>query len=203
VIASMKRHGKSTVVSCLVLVWLLPMSSEGVHPRLSFNREETVQASQAVDASAEMVEQALSQSPRTDLPLPFYLRMGFPRAVEAHGSGLNPGDLRTIHFAGGEGHPGDLVMRVAEHAPGHVRFVAVTDKSKVAHWLEWEGAEVDWRTIDANHTRVTWTLHYRRLLDPAWYFRPWERYATRLAADYLIRANATQHPQNPVAVAEP
>jgi hypothetical protein len=203
IIASAKRHGKSTMVSCLVLVGLLPMSSEGLHPRLSFNREETVQASRVIGASAELIEQALARSPRTDLPLPFYLRLGFPRAVEAHGSGLNPGDLRTIHFAGGEGHPGDLVMRVAEYGPGHLRFVAVADKSKVSHWLDWEAAEVNWKGIDASHTQVTWTLHYRRLLDPAWYFRPWERYATRLAADYLIQANATPLQANNTAAVKP
>lgn len=82
-------------------------------------------------------------------------------------------------------------MKVAESSPGHLRFVAVADKSKVSHWLDWEAAEVDWKVIDAGRTQVTWTLHYRRLLDPAWYFRPWERYAARLAADYLIQANAT------------
>lgn len=179
------------MLSCLVLAGLLPMSSEGTHSRLSFNREETVQAARRVDAPAAAVEQALGRSPRTDLALPFYLRLGFPRAVEAHGSGLNPGDLRVIHFDGGEGRPGDLLMKVAESSPGHIRFVAVADKSKVAHWLSWEAAEVDWKAIDARHTQVTWTLHYRRLLDPAWYFRPWERYAAGLAADYLIQANAT------------
>ncbi len=186
-----RRNSKSSMISCLVLLGLLPMSSEGTHPRLSFNREETVQASRVVGGSAVEVELALSSSPRTDLRLPFYLRLGFPRAVEAHGSGLKPGDQRSIHFAGGEGHPGDLLMKVTESSPGHVRFVAMADKSKVAHWLDWEAAEVDWKAVDGSHTQVTWTLHYRRLLDPAWYFRPWERYATRLAADYLIQANAT------------
>jgi hypothetical protein len=42
---------------------------------------------------------------------------------------------------------------------------------------------------------VNWNLHFERRLDPAWYFRPWERYATHLAAEYLIRANATPAPQ--------
>src|SRR5260370_36007495 len=39
------------------------------------------------------------------------------------------------------------------------------------------------RSLDAHHTRVNWTLHFERRLDPAWYFRPWERYATHLAAE--------------------
>ena len=35
-------------------------------------------------------------------------------------------------------------------------------------------------------SRVSWSLRYRRELDPAWYFGPWERYGVGLAAGYLI-----------------
>ena len=38
---------------------------------------------------------------------------------------------------------------------------------------------------------MRWTLRYKRLLDPAWYFGPWERYAVKLTADYLIQTVAT------------
>jgi hypothetical protein len=38
---------------------------------------------------------------------------------------------------------------------------------------------------------VRWTIRYRRDLDPAWYFGPWERYAVRLAGNYLIDNVAT------------
>ena len=184
-----KRQERQTTLSCLLLV-LIPMSIEGSSPMLSFNREETVQASQVVTASEQDVQVALSHSPRTDVQLPIYLRMGFPRPTDARGDGLEVGATRTIHFAGGEGHPGDLLLRVRESRLGYVRFETVSDSSKVAHWLEWKSSEVDWTTLDAQHTRVNWTLHFERRLDPAWYFRPWERYATHLAAEYLIRTNA-------------
>jgi hypothetical protein len=188
------RHAKRTrTVSCLVL--LLPMSLEGTSPRLSFSREETVQATQIVNASERDVQLALGHSPQTDLPLPIYLRLGFPRPTEAHGSGLEVGATRTIHFAGGEGHPGDLLMRVRESRAGYVRFDPISDHSKIAHWLSWESSEVEWTALDGQHTRVTWTLRFERRLDPAWYFRPWERYAARLAAEYLIVANATPMPE--------
>jgi hypothetical protein len=167
------------------------MSIEGTSPKLSFNREETVQASEVVAASEADVRTALSQSPRTDLSLPVYLRLGFPRPTEAWGNGLEVGAVRTIHFAGGEGRPGELRLTVRESHAGYVRFDVVSDTSKISHWLDWESSEVNWTAIDAQHTRVNWSLHFQRRLDPAWYFRPWERYATRLAADYLIRANAT------------
>ena len=143
-----------------------------------------------VAASPQEVENALRYSPRIDRALPFYLRLGFPHPTEARGEGLAPGALRRIHFAGGEGHPGDLVLAVTDSAPGHARFRVVSNETKVTHWLDLKEAEVQWRAV-GNQTEVTWTLRYRRLLDPAWYFAPWERYAVRLAADYLIQANAT------------
>ena len=73
---SRKRH--NATLSCVLLI-LAPMSVEGITPWLSFDRNETVQASQIVNASTLEVERALDRSPRTDLPLPPYLRMGFPR----------------------------------------------------------------------------------------------------------------------------
>jgi hypothetical protein len=196
IIALLKKANKITF-SCVVLVAFVPMSMEGIRPGLSFNREEVVTVVRIVNAPASAVEDALRRAPRTDLPLPFYFRLGFPRPTQAQGGGLQPGDLRTIHFAGGEGHPGDLVMQVAEAGPDHVRFVTVTDKSKVAHWLRWDSAEVEWKAVDASHAQVSWTLRFHRLLDPAWYFRPSERYAVGLAADYLIRANATPAEHEP------
>jgi hypothetical protein len=190
VIVDWIRENRQATLSCLVLI-LLPMSIEGTSPKLSFNREETVQASELVSASGQEVQATLSHALRADIPLPIYLRIGFPRPVAAWGNKLEVGATRTIHFAGGEGHPGDLRLKVTESRLGHVRFDVVSDGSKVAHWLEWQYSEVNWTAVDAQHTRVNWSLHFARRLDPAWYFRPWERYATHLAAEYLIRANAT------------
>jgi hypothetical protein len=189
---SRRKHSKRTGLYCVVLVFtLVPMSLEGSHPRLSFDREEVVTVQRIVAASTADVSNALQRSPRIDLPTPLFFQLGFPRPVEAHGTGLERGDTRTIHFAGGEGNPGDLILTVADAGPGWASFVAVSDKSKIAHWLEWKSADVTWKAVDSSHTQVEWTLRYVRLLDPAWYFRPWERYGVRAAADYLIRANAT------------
>ena len=75
----------STTRSCVILL-LLPMSLEGLSPALSFNRDETVQVSQVVDASAEQVRQALGSVPRTDVRSALYLRMGFPHPVRLRGA---------------------------------------------------------------------------------------------------------------------
>lgn len=177
--------------SLLALPLIVLTGIEGTAPGLSFSREEVVAVEKTVAASPADVRNALASAPRFRTQLPYYLRLRFPVPVEARGSGLQPGALRMIHFAGGEGKPGSLVMRVGEADAEHVRFDAVHDASKIAHWLKWEEARVDLHEIAPGRTSVRWTIRYRRELDPAWYFGPWERYAVRQAANYLIDNVAT------------
>jgi hypothetical protein len=186
-----RRMNRGATVGCIALV-LLPMCLEGVVPRLTWNRAQSVEVTRIVDAPADAVEAALAQSPDVHAELPVFLRIGFPRPLEAYGQGLDAGAMRTIHFAGAEGDPpGDLVMRVAERRPGYVRFETVSDGSKLTQWLRWDSSEVKWTAMDAAHTRVMWRVHFERQLDPAWYFGPWERFAVHEAAKFLIEANAT------------
>jgi hypothetical protein len=175
----------------IALLPLALMSLEGTNDRLSFDRDETVAVRRIVAASAANVERALAGPMRFRTDLPAFLGIGFPRPVEARGHGLNAGDLRVVRFAGGEGEPGDLVMRVSERGPGSVTFRAEEDTSKITHWLAWQQAAVNWRQVDETHTVVVWALRYRRGLDPAWYFGPIERYAVTLTAGYLVDNLAT------------
>jgi hypothetical protein len=170
----------------LVVVPVMLLGLEGTSPQLSFPREEVVAVEKIVSASPADVRSRLAATPRFRTPLPLYLRLKFPLPASCQGSGLQPGALRVIHFAGGEGKPGDLVMRVAESDETHVTFEAVRDTSHVAHWLRWEESRVDLAELAPGRTRVRWTIQFRRDLDPAWYFGPWERYAVRLAAGYLL-----------------
>ncbi len=170
----------------LVFVPIVLLGLEGTAPQLSFPREEVVSVEKIVSAAPADIRSRLAATPRFRTPLPFYLRLKFPLPAASQGSGLQPGALRVIHFAGGEGKPGDLVMRVAESGESHVTFEAVRDTSHIAHWLHWEESRVDFTEVAPGQTRVRWTIQFRRDLDPAWYFGPWERYAVRLAAGYLL-----------------
>jgi hypothetical protein len=185
------RARRSTTLSCIAIV-LLPLSLEGVAPQLTHNRVQTVEATQIIHAPAKQVEAALGQSPDIHTDLPRFLRIGFPRPLAARGSGLGLNDLRTIHFAGAEGDPpGDLVMRIAASRPGYIRFETIADSSKLLQWVRWQNSEVTYTAVDPTHTRVIWKICFERQLDPYWYFAPWEQFAVRQAANYLITANAS------------
>lgn len=190
-LADSQRKRRKTTLSCVAIVFL-PMCLEGIVPQLTLSRDQSVESTAVVNAPAAAVEAALAQSPSLQTPLPAWLKIGFPRPLAAYGSGLAVGAMRTIHFAGAEGDPpGDLVSRVAESRPNYVRVETISDSTKLTQWVRWQSSEVEWRSIDARHTAVTWRVHFARELDPAWYFIPWERFTVRQAARYMIEANAT------------
>lgn len=177
--------------SRLALLLLLPMSLEGVLPRFELPREDVVAVTRELPASIDNVRGALGREMRFDHELPLFFRLGFPTPGATSGEGLAVGDHRTVQFLHGGHHPGTLVLRVTRSDADRVVFTAVSDDTYITHWLAWRDAEVRLRALGPTRTEVMWTLRYRRRLDPAWYFKPLERYGVRLAAEYLIATLAT------------
>jgi hypothetical protein len=195
-----RASGKPTDTAffCLALLALIPMSLEGVTAATSFDRNESVEETRIVRASPDAVQRALFQPPRFHRTLPLYLRAGFPVPISTRIEGNSVGAQWVIRFLGGEmrldgiePQAGNLVLKIEEMRPGFIRWRAISDDSHMPHFLGWQEASVRWEERDEQTTAVTWTLRYRRNLDPAWYFAPWEHYAVRLAAGYLIDSVAT------------
>lgn len=173
------------------IVLLAPFFMEGVLPHYTWSRDETVTVSRVVATSPDEIRMSLASPMRFDVPLPAFFRLGFPTPGRTEGSGLNVGDRRSVEFRHGGHHPGTLLLEVTTSKPDAVGFAAVSDDSYITHWLSWRSAEVQWREIAPGQTRVTWTLRYERRLDPAFYFKPLERYGVSLAAGYLTETLAT------------
>jgi hypothetical protein len=171
----------------LVLLPFIVMSLEGLSPRLSFPRENTVQVESLLEGSPASIRQKLAEPMQFKQSLPPFFLLGFPLPTGAIGQGLEPGARRTVHFAGGEGQPGDLTWKITAVGDNWMECKILSDTSHIAHWLAWQKARVEWTAIDAGHTRVRSTVHYRRDLDPAWYFGPLQHYGVRLAVDFLNR----------------
>jgi hypothetical protein len=189
------EEGSFTTFTCIAALVFVPLSLEGVTNATSLNRDEWVTETRLVNAAPNDVARALVEQPRFDRALPPYLRAGFPRPVSTR---IEDGRRWIVRLRGGETRlngteptTGDLVLQLVESRPGFVHWRALSDDSHMTHFLRWRETTVRWHEIDDHRTEVTWSLRYRRGLDPAWYFGPWERYAARLAARYLIDAVAT------------
>ena len=189
---------KYSLRAAVPVLALIVMSLEGVHHTTSFDRDESVTVTRVVPAAPDDVARAVFARPRFERALPLLLQSGFPRPIATRREPITSGDRLTITFRGGEmrldgiePRTGDLTLVLVESQPGLARWETLGDGSHMTHYLAWRGASVRWQAVSATHTRVEWTLHYRRSLDPAWYFGPIERFAVRLAAGYLIDAVAT------------
>lgn len=189
------QRSRTTTMACIVLV-AVPMSLEGVTELTSLGRDEAVTVTKIVRASSDAVERAIFETPRFDRALPLYLRAGFPRPAGAQID--EAAGQWTIRMTGGEmllngmePRTGELVLHLDEAREGWVRWRIGGDDSHMTHFLNWRSSTVRWEPAGEGTVRVTWTLRYRRGLDPGWYFGPMERYAARLAASYLIDAVAT------------
>lgn len=200
-----RRESEGKVYS-VVGVGLLLLSIEGTVPGISSSPHEIVRVTRTVDASVDEVRRSLASTPDFDQPLPFYLKLGFPRPIGAEGHGLAVGDHRSIFFgsespmepmteAHHRDHPTPVVpvleLEVVASEKGRVVFGPTRDATAFTHWISWGRSIVSWKAIDADSTKVTWTLHFTRRLTPSWYFGPFQRYAADKAVGYLIDTVAT------------
>ena len=53
-------------------------------------------------------------------------------------------------------------------------------------WARLDRAIVTWDPVDATHTRVSWRLEYKRLLNPSFYFGSLQRFGMSDVSDYLL-----------------
>jgi hypothetical protein len=160
--------------AALPLPLLLIASVEGTADRL---RVEPDQATHVVRVVAMPVDEVLARladgprpAPVRSLPLRL---LGVPVPQHVHGEGLDPGDRWTfVYHQTSHGPGGQIVAVVRASDAGHLAFAFVEDTSVTARWFAWESADLTWRAVDGGHTEVTVTVHFRRALDPSWYFGP-------------------------------
>lgn len=176
-------------MNCTCIMMMAIMSLEGVSDALSFSRDEVVVVKREVYMSPADVMQKISEAPSFDSSeLPFFLKLGFPTPQEVRGEGIAIGDERVIHFAGGEGEPGDTVVKVIESSSNRVVFELVKDESHIDHWLAWKTIAWEVGINEAGNSEVSVTFNYIRKLDPAWYFKPVERYGVSKAGEYFLES---------------
>jgi len=170
-------------MQALLVLPLLLAGVEGAEASLPRGGEVTV--SRTAPAGTDL-HAALAAAPRFGPVRSRLLRRGFPRPLQATGTGLRPGDVRRITFTprrslgiGSRPTPRSMELTVARTAPGLAVFTVTADTT-LARWIRLTEAEFRW-----NGPRLTVTLRYQRTFDPAWYFGPLQRYAMREAAAYL------------------
>jgi len=169
---------------------LVVAALEGTHPDLSFNRYNEVTSTKVVSLSADQVKQNLIKPVDLDQNRNWFLAL-FPMPYQFEADSLTEGEVHTIYYRYHRWfvtntHEGYTKMRVAEVSDKRVRMDIIEDTSYTSNYINAHGTEISLTPIDGKTTEVKLTVKYERLLDPAWYFDPLQRYVSGLLGEYLI-----------------
>jgi hypothetical protein len=164
----------SGMYAVLPVPLLLLVAVEGSTNALRISPDQSVQVVRVVAMPVNGVVSRLAAGPQPTPVRSVPLRMlGVPMPEHVHGGTSNPGDKWTFAYHQTPYGPGgQIVAEVRTTEPGHRSFAFVENSSITARWFTWQQADVRWRAVDATHTEVRVTVHYRRRLDPSWYFGP-------------------------------
>lgn len=185
-----RKRDKLKVSFIPLLVGVLAI--EGLSPSTSFERQHQVTRTVIVDASIEQLKSNMALP--IDLPKKRETFLSiFPLPVDVQAGSLTPGDVHQLKFIYKKWFftnidEGDFHLRIDEVRDDYVSTSVVLNTSYLSKYLKVEGTEVQFEELTGGQTAVSLTVHYERLLDPAWYFSPMQRLAIEQSSGYLIDA---------------
>lgn len=89
---------------------------------------------------------------------------------------------------------GEMLVRIAEVSPRNIRTETMSNTSYFSHYMAIDGTDIRLSPLAGGRTQVAFTLKYRRLLDPSWYFGPLQQVAAEQGARYLVETIILRSP---------
>lgn len=186
-----KKKNNAAKLNTFVLPALLVlMSMEGVFNETSFNRINTVNHTQIIEASVSEIKSRLALSRPLQKADSLFANV-FPQPDKINANGLAVGDnhwvdisyLKWIYW---NEKRGKVRFEVAEHTNNSLRFIPVSDDSYLSAYLTWKDTIITLDAVSDTQTRVTWSINYQRDIDPAWYAQPLQQYAMGIVAQQMV-----------------
>ena len=183
-----KNKGKVQVAVIPLMIAVLAL--EGVAPSTSFERRNSISRTVIVDATIDELKQNMA-APIAFRERRHLLLSVFPLPVNVEAGSLEVGDIHTLEFVYKRWfftnvHRGEFKLRLDEVGKYQIRTTVQENSAYFSKYLDIKGTEVKFEPLQHGQTQVTLTIHYDRLLDPAWYFGPLQKMAISQSADYLI-----------------
>lgn len=194
VVEAVWQHQKHKARGKLFMHWLpvlgVLMSIEGVHPSLSFDRENEVLIERVVHGSVGELMMNLERPIELQKDRHWFIQL-FPMPYEVKAGTLNPGDVHEIHFRYhrwpvANTHEGRMLLEITEVGDSYVKTRLVEDTSYIGGYMALEGTEIQLHPAGDGKSRISLKVYFERKLDPAWYFGPLERYGVRKMGEFLI-----------------
>ncbi len=181
---------KNRTLSLAIPLLVAVLSVEGTVDTTTLDRRETGAAIATSDKSPQQLLRNLATP--FALPASSDWMLGLfpmPHAIEA--GSLQPGDVHRVHMRYHRWfvtntHEGVIELRIDSVTPEQVSVSIIRDTSYFSNYVQLEGSEIRFAIDERGQTEVSLEIHYQRLLDPAWYFRPIQNHAMDAMASHLI-----------------
>lgn len=196
------RDGGARTLSWSIPALVLVLAVEGLTPATTPSRTATATWSTIADADPATL-QANMAKPIVFPPRGFHFFSMFPLPDQIHSGSLVAGDVHRLRFTYKKWFlanysRGWLHLRIDQVSPRHIRTKVIRNDAYLSHYMEIDGTDVWFDPLPDGRTRVTLTIRYRRLLDPAWYFAPMQQLAAEQSARYLVQSVILRQPREQV-----
>ena len=184
------KHDKNKLRASIIPLIVAVMAMEGVAPSTTFERQNEVTRVSIVDLSIDELKANMALPIALPKKRALFLSV-FPLPVDVKAGSLNPGDVHKLKFIYKKWfftnfQEGDFDLRIDAVEANEVRTSVVANTSYLAHYLKIKNTRIVFDELSDGRTQISLTIWYDRLLDPAWYFGPMQRYAVEQSGDYFI-----------------
>ncbi len=180
---------KSSILPLVIAI----ASLEGVNQTLSGQREYTISQTIIAEVSVEQINNNLREPIHLNAKRSPFLSL-FPLPTRVDAGTFKEGDIHKAFFSyhrwgiqGFNSKHGEVWLKLAELTPYKIRTEVLKDTSYFSHYLTIHGTEINLRPISDDRTEIELLIHYRRDLDPSWYFGPLQKMALEESAEYLAK----------------
>ena len=179
-------------------ILVLVATLEGLTPLTSFPRDMAVSHSIYTPLTVTELHENLAQPFSFANERHWFVRL-FPGPDEIRAGSLNQGDTHQLDFTykrwiWSNIHRGTMDVALDKVTQNHIRTVVTHNDSYLANYLDLRGTDVHFIPHQGGGTTVSVTVRYKRILDPAWYFGPLQRFAVKQCAYLLLRDVVLRYP---------
>lgn len=169
---------------------ILALSLEGVTPSLSLPRHTYAQVTKTTSLTPAQVKANLAK-PFTLDRARYWLLSIFPMPYKVDAGSLNEGDVHTVYtryhrWFVTNTHEGKSELLIEKVSDNHIKTRVLSDTTYFSTYLNGTGTEIDLVPNADGGTDITLRLHYRRNLDPAWYFYPLQKFGVSKMGELII-----------------
>jgi len=158
-------------------VLFIALSMEGTTGSLSLSRENSIEVTQSTNLTVKERNWLIAI-----FPMPYHIEAG----------SLQAGDVHTVYtryhrWFITNTHEGKAELLIEEVSENKIKTRVLSDDTYFSTYLNGSGTEIELLPNELGGTDITLRIHYRRNLDPAWYFHPLQKYGVTRMGEFLIQ----------------